>query len=572
MASCCGSGNTCTCAVTGGNQIEVTGTGSLSSPYVIDYTGGGGGDGSYFLPEDYVPPEIEIGDVEDWQPYINDAIDGAATCGGTVFFSPGKTYPWSGDINVKSGVWLLGSNSNGGCDTLLALDATSRVRFGLWAGHDRPGGMTRMRINGNNTGHAKGLVACQGVHGQLDYLFIYNAAGYDIDFDGAQNMSARALFCSTAGVSAMGIRNGAGGLNFFGCHLTSSYHCLRIYDDDSYSNNVYPFGSAHINFYGGIMEIHEGTPAAKMVMDVRSSNNLHFWNTGFSLNGAMTSEQGCVIKISNPEFPIVSSVGFHSCNFNGSTNFYDIFHIDGGNYVSFDGDTYYQNTTNFVEVIEGLPIVRLGGNYITGNNSGQILGASGSGGFVNCYLPVKEFLDFRMPDTRPNILSTRREADGNAGLRMFITRDGTIAYSDGTDSGIHAAINYIASTEMIGISSLATSGRFGAVMTSLSVTTAGQDVEIDSKVTSCHQLLITPGSSIGSMTILNAVGGTRLEIWISQPAGGGAAYAWPTNARFAGGAAPSNTDSNTTTVVTFRYHQGSAKWIEVERSVGVPHT
>jgi len=572
MAGCCGN-SICSCRVEGGTSIEVLGTGTANNPYIVNYTGVPG-DSPFFMPEQYVPEDLED-PVEDWRPYIQDAIDAAAICGGTVMLT--GTYEWSGLILVKTGVWLMGTRSNGPntntvvCDTLRALDATSQIKVGSWATDDRPGGLVRLRINGNSTGVAAGLVSFEGVHAQVMDVYIYESAQHNMDLNAAQNITFIAVFSVFArNGAACRIRNGSGGLNFVGCHLVFSKTSLLVHDEDSYTGNAYPFGSAHINFFGGIMETHGAVPTT-CIVDARATNNLHFFGTGFSQNSATPTSENCLIKITNPDFPIVSSVGFHNCNFNGGDNLIDIVKINGGNFVSFHGDNYYQKTTRFIHIFGDFPVVRCYGDFITGNDAGVFIGTSGGGGTVNVYEPHKTFLDFRMPDERPNILSTRREADGNVGLRMFITRDGTIAYSDGTDSAIHASISYVPSTEMIGISRLATSGRFGSIITSFSVTTAAEAVQIDSEQTSCHQFLLTAGSSIGSMSILNALQGTRLEIWVSQPPAGGATYAWPSNCRFHNNNPPSDTTGNTTTTVTFRYHQGAAKWIEVARSVAVPN-
>lgn len=53
-----------------------------------------------------------------------------------------------------------------------------------------------------------------------------------------------------------------------------------------------------------------------------------------------------------------------------------------------------------------------------------------------------------------------------------------------------------------------------------------------------------------------------------QGAAGGHTYVWPTNCKFAGNSAPSDTTANTITSVTFR--RISTGWIEVARAVAVP--
>lgn len=66
-----------------------------------------------------------------------------------------------------------------------------------------------------------------------------------------------------------------------------------------------------------------------------------------------------------------------------------------------------------------------------------------------------------------------------------------------------------------------------------------------------------PGSNISGL----------LTISWTQDATGGRTYAWPTNCKFAGGSAPSDTTANKTTSVTFWYD--GTNWNEISRAVAV---
>lgn len=102
--------------------------------------------------------------------------------------------------------------------------------------------------------------------------------------------------------------------------------------------------------------------------------------------------------------------------------------------------------------------------------------------------------------------------------------------------------------------------------------TAGA-VTIDAFASNQHQIILNANatsSSIGAASSLGATGmqtGQELTISWAQDATGGRTYVWPTNCRFAGGAAPSDTTLNTRTSVTFSFE---GVWCEVSRAVAVP--
>jgi hypothetical protein len=63
--------------------------------------------------------------------------------------------------------------------------------------------------------------------------------------------------------------------------------------------------------------------------------------------------------------------------------------------------------------------------------------------------------------------------------------------------------------------------------------------------------------------------GAVLTITWIQDATGGRTYAWPTNCKFAGGVAPSDTTLSKRTSVTFHYDSTSTNWTEISRAVAV---
>lgn len=91
-------------------------------------------------------------------------------------------------------------------------------------------------------------------------------------------------------------------------------------------------------------------------------------------------------------------------------------------------------------------------------------------------------------------------------------------------------------------------------------------VTINAATSQYHRVFLQANAT--SMAISNPSTGARLTIGISQDATGGRTYVWPTDCRFAGNSAPSDTTANRRTMVTFLY--ANSIWSEVSRSVAVP--
>jgi hypothetical protein len=82
-----------------------------------------------------------------------------------------------------------------------------------------------------------------------------------------------------------------------------------------------------------------------------------------------------------------------------------------------------------------------------------------------------------------------------------------------------------------------------------------------------HQSVTLTGN-VSSMTVTNPKLGQVLTIEFIQDATGGRTYVWPSNFKFAGGAAPAaSTTANWSDSVTFRYDGTS--WRETSRSIGI---
>ena len=78
-------------------------------------------------------------------------------------------------------------------------------------------------------------------------------------------------------------------------------------------------------------------------------------------------------------------------------------------------------------------------------------------------------------------------------------------------------------------------------------------------------------ANVTSSTINNPIAGQPITITWRQDATGGRTYVWPTDCRFAGGSAPSDTTASTQTSVTFERNGTTGRYFETSRSVAVPY-
>lgn len=79
--------------------------------------------------------------------------------------------------------------------------------------------------------------------------------------------------------------------------------------------------------------------------------------------------------------------------------------------------------------------------------------------------------------------------------------------------------------------------------------------------------VVTLQANCTSSSIINGFVGARLRLVFLQDATGGRTYAYPSDCKFAGGAAPSDTTLNKQTSVDFEYN--GAHWLERSRAVAV---
>lgn len=81
--------------------------------------------------------------------------------------------------------------------------------------------------------------------------------------------------------------------------------------------------------------------------------------------------------------------------------------------------------------------------------------------------------------------------------------------------------------------------------------------------------VVTLQANATSSTITNPVDRQQMTVTWIQDATGGRSYAWPTNCKFAGGSAPSDTTVAKRTSVTFVYDLASTSWYEIFRAAAV---
>lgn len=478
---------------------------------------------------------------------VLDSLD--AFGGGTVELGSKTYFIDANDIQVPNGVWLegLGREVSG-----FRLGVGRRIRVGVWGDGDRPGGLQKLFVDGNEVSHADGAVHFQSVFAQMLYCKVYDGGGDNILLDAAQNAVILGSYSTTAADAALAIRNGAGGYNFMGSHFTTSGKCLKIYDDDSTANNAYPFGSAHLNFWGGICEQYAN---GEMVFEIRCSGALHFWGSGFSVNGAITMSEGVVGRISNADFPGISSyVEFNGCTWNGGTNKYVGLEIDGNEYVQFSGENYIQKHTSFVDVVSGSPRIQQRGFFSGQSDVDEIFTASG-GSLVSMYNENIVSDDYIVPASRPTIISSRLE--GDAGHRFRLEATGKHVFNEGDDFGIQQYFEYNEATDDMLHTSVQMAGRFS--MYPLAPIFANGAVNLNCKLRSHFQIVLTGTGHADTVTIDNPVAGAMVLITVYATAG--QAITWNANMKFHGGVVPTAPASGKYLAVLATYDDVGSVWL-----------
>ena len=135
-------------------------------------------------------------------------------------------------------------------------------------------------------------------------------------------------------------------------------------------------------------------------------------------------------------------------------------------------------------------------------------------------------------------------------------------YSSG--GGIGELLRTRASGNSTALSGIASGGALFGAAAAQTLAASGA-VTIDAST--ANIALVTLQANATSSSITNVHKGQRLTISWIQDATGGRTYVWPTNCKFAGGAAPSDTTASKGTSVTF-VNDGT-NWIETGRAVAV---
>jgi hypothetical protein len=319
--------------------------------------------------------------------HIQAAIDAAfAVGGGNVHLVRGATCAFDGEINIKTGVTLIGSKFGQTITNydLKALSHTSTILVGGWANSYSPGGLQNVSIDGNEFGPLASntaLVQLECVDIEFNDILIRNAAGAGLYFNAAQNQVYINLHVDNC---ARGIvfDNGSGGILFLRAEISNNGIGIQFIDTPDMANG-YPFGSANITFVNSIVEWYaNSTNPLITCLDMQCGSVIKFMNCGFSNNVPTTpTSANALCKISNVPFPSISTnVEFSSCNWNGAA--LDVpLRVIGSQIVEVNGLTYTDNQTpQLATPSMSVPtITNSVGAWGAGNKSVQVTAVNSSG-------------------------------------------------------------------------------------------------------------------------------------------------------------------------------------------------
>ena len=509
---------------------------------------------------------------------IQAAIDAAYAAGGGIVAIK-RAYSWSGDIILKSGVWLIGTRNNEGQADLTALDSTSRLIVGNWANLDwnRPGGIEKIQVDGASTGHSGGLLWLECVTTAFRSVTVSNAAGPGWYLNASQNchFDSCDVFNSEVGFK---LDNGCGGNLFSRCEISTNFTEVEIVDTAGMPN-AYPFGPAHNVFIACILENYVD---CEIIVRAEAGANNHFYACGLSNNGvALTS--GDQVSVSNPAYPTIATyLHFDSCNFNGggaATNERaTTIHLIGNNFVHISGTTYLQESDPAYVQDAGTGVLTLDGTFYYGNNvpAATRYTSINSGSTISWIVHREQGFQFDLPANMANVIFTRRIDD--TGGRGFLTRDFSFGWMDGTSFSTLATLSYdAANTRLLLTGGLRVQNQFmvGSAFdrelpSYVFAPAGGGNVTVDAAAKSVHGIVLVGTGNITSLTINNPSNGRHVRIILSTDANArtialGSAY------KFENNDVPVYLRGGCALILDMVYDSGMGYWIETGRAENVPN-
>lgn len=568
--------------------------------------------GSLSLDDYYVANYGTVGDgVTDDTTHIQAAIDAAfAAGGGIVHLMRGKTCAFAGEIDVKTGVLLMGSavSQSPTRFDLKATSANSRIKVGNYTTPYAAWGLSNVSIDGNHTGPTAsndGLVWVEGVDMFFENIHVYNAAGAGMYFNAAQNgvmINSHINNC----LRGIVLDNGCGGYNFTRVEMSSNGIACQFIDTPSMSN-AYPFGSAQIVFESCIMEWYTGaTNPLNTFLDMQCGSMVKFVNCGFSNNTPTTpSTLGAQCRISNLADAVSTNVEFTSCLWNGADTDIPV-RVLGGQEVEINGTTYAANqgasgTTQYFYTQDGGIAAKVAFNVSNFITVGTVAMSQGVNGGSDASFFITHYGVNLYQTVDANHWPLEGKIQGDTGVRWWIDGNGGYHWGGGTNYTQVGSINYDSTNNQIlysgpkhtfgsGTVEMAnqlkvdsggiavTAGGVAITAGGLTVTAGGivstgpvkmplpaeifaaGAVTADCTLNSLYVIAVTGTGSVTSLAMGTPADGQRLTLVI-LPDGGSQTFTWPANILWNTAAAPTPTTTNVMKVYQFVYMGAASKWL-----------